>query len=196
MRDSLSSLDRAQPRAVTRQSPAVEAWAAEHVRLERELARAAAELAAARSALQQAIADATTTAAAAAAAQPPPPPPEHVERRRDRMWRWLRRQPAPDAFWNMPAPDDHAERLAASARARVRALRDELARSNVDHQAVSERIAEHTARLGAAERLDDARHADELELARNEHERRQSPQRARVNGWLRVLPTRTRKPAR
>ena len=195
MNDSLSSLDHKQPRAIARQAPAVEAWRAEHERLEHELARTEAERAAARSALQQAIADATATAAAAA--QPPSPPPEREERRRDRLMRWLRRQPTPDAFWTMPpARDNSTERLAASARTRVGTLRNELALRDVDHQAADETLAQHAARRTAAEQLDDARHGEALEAALAELEGRLQQPRTRIQSWLLTLPVPTREPVR
>jgi hypothetical protein len=104
MHDYQTALDRKQPRAVPRQRPALELGREEHDRLERELADADAERAAAHSALQQPNAEATATA-------PPPPRPPHTP-----LPRPLKHahddatgcgagyagSPQPDTFWSMP----------------------------------------------------------------------------------------------
>jgi len=200
LRDGQRALDREQPRDVPRQAPTMERWQDEHERLERELARADTSRAAALRSLQQASADVTATATAVAAAQisPRPPAPDPRLRRRDRLWRWLRPRPRAqqDAFWSMPpARDDRAEKLAASVRARIGALRDELARRDIDHQAAGERLAEHVAQRAAAEQIDDDRHAAALEAARVEREQRLRPRHKCIEGCLLVLPSPHREPA-
>jgi hypothetical protein len=89
------------------------------------------------------------------------------------------------------ARDGSAEHLAASARARGGALRDELTQRDVDRQAAGERLAEHDAQRAAAEQFNDAQHALALEAARVDLRDQPRPLRVRVANWVIMLPTGT-----
>jgi hypothetical protein len=200
-------IERRRPRAVPLRTVAVDAWKAEHKRLDRVLERSDTALQSARQALHEANTAASTAAAIAAAAVPPPQPPSTPAPGSPRARHWLRwlppRAPKVDPILAglPPRPTTRQlaaleraailEQRAANARAHVTERRNQLAQAQISHEAAQSAIAAHAARRALAEAQDLERQAEAARAATEALEKWRTAELERVRTALRGLPNGT-----